>query len=706
MAFMTLRLVAPGVKAVQTPTLVEAAIVQSNLIRWREGLPEKLGGWAPFFAYPVIGYVREIWAWEDLDSVAHLAAAGDSGLVVITGNTVQPVGPLYNTRNPTTFVTTAGSPLVLVNDVGSNASIYEVVTLQTPASIGGIVIWPGNYPVVAVGSPDQYTINVGQNAVTGTPNFYPAIFTTTAGSATIAVSLPNSAPAGGFPPYLSVGSNFSVVLPTVIGGITLFGFYSVASIVDSGHFTIMAANQALTADSQNYGNVASGLQLIQWVVTVQQPPGGGWGDGPYGGFVPATDGNTAWGTAPAPPPITGATVVADDWTMENFGSALLANPEDQPIFRWDPTTGLQNMQVIAPAPAKVHGIFVAMPQQMIVAYGASTEGVQDPMLVAWCDAGDYTDWIASASNEAGTYRLSRGSRIVGGLQGPLQCMLWTDVGLWLMQYIGYPDVWGFLEISRGCGLIAKKAAVTVGTNVYWMSRDGFWAYAGGGAMRLQCDVWDILKNNLNLNFLRNIRCAANTGFDEVTWHCPSAASVTGENDIFVKFNVVTNEWDYGYQQVSEWVDQNVFGNPISAMPTAPSATGGAQSLIMQHEEVPDANGSPLQYSMRTGYFQLMEGEEFVFCDYCIPDFKWKRFAQAPNVSAKIQLTFFVNDWPDDDLNPPIAIGPYTVTNRSDAVDIRCRGRYFSVQIAGNDLGSFMRLGGLKFRIAPDGRNPN
>jgi hypothetical protein len=102
----------------------------------------------------------------------------------------------------------------------------------------------------------------------------------------------------------------------------------------------------------------------------------------------------------------------------------------------------------------------------------------------------------------------------------------------------------------------------------------------------------------------------------------------------------------------------------------------------------------------------MEGEEFVFCDYCIPDFKWKRFAQPPSVSARILLTFFVNDWPDDDLNPPIAIGPYTVTNRSDAVDIRCRGRYFSVQIAGYDLGSFMRLGGLKFRIAPDGRNPN
>jgi hypothetical protein len=704
MPFMTLKLIAPGVKAVQTPTQVMTAIVASNLIRWREGLPEKIGGWATFFNFPVPGYIRELWAWEDLDSVAHLAAAGDSGLNVLTGNSLQAVGPLYQVRHPTALQTTAGSPLVLVDDVGSNASTYENVTLQTPYSVGGIVIWQGNYPIVHVGSPDQYTINVGQNAATTAASGVVPIFVTTVGSAVVTVTLPSST--GTPPPLLAPGSNFSVVLPTQVGGITLAGFYTVASIVSAGVFTIMAANQALTADSRNYGNIGGAPQLIQWIVVTQQPPGGGWGDGPYGGFVPPTSGTTSWGTAPAPPPITGTTVVATDWCMENFGSVLLANPEDNALFQWDPTVGLNNAQLVAPAPAIIHGMFVAMPEQMVVTYGASTQGVQDPMLVAWSDAGNFNTWLAGTANQAGTYRLSRGSRIVGGIQGPMQCMLWTDVGLWLMQYIGYPDVWGFLEISRGCGLIAKKAVCVVGTQVFWMSRDGFWVYAGGGAMRLQCDVWDILKNNLNLAFLRNIRCGANTGFDEVCWHCPSAASTNGENDIYVKFNVVTNEWDYGYQNVSEWIDQNVFGNPISAMPTAPAAAGGNQSLIMQHEEVADANGQPLQYMLRTGYFQLMDGEEFIFCDYCIPDFKWKRFAQPGNVSAQIQLTFFVNDWPDDDLNPPIAIGPFTVNNRTQAVDIRCRGRYFSLQVAGNDLGSFMRLGGLKFRIAPDGRNPN
>jgi hypothetical protein len=136
----------------------------------------------------------------------------------------------------------------------------------------------------------------------------------------------------------------------------------------------------------------------------------------------------------------------------------------------------------------------------------------------------------------------------------------------------------------------------------------------------------------------------------------------------------------------------------------PDGLGDGGYLLMQHEISADANGQPLPYSFTTGFFQLSEAEDFVFCDYCIPDFKWRRYPQAQVISAEIELTFFVQDNPDDPNEEPAAIGPFTVTNASGAIDIRCRGRYFSMQVAGNDLGSFMRLGGLKFRISPDGRN--
>jgi hypothetical protein len=753
---MTLRLAAPGVKLVQTATLAMANVAASQLIRWREGLPEKLGGWTPIFAYAVPGPIRELWAWEDLNNQTHLAAAGDQGVSVITNNSLVSPNPLYSLRAPASIQTTAGSSAALVNDVGSNASTYEGISLQTPYSVGGIAIYPGNYAITNVGSPDQYTIALGQSAITTDASGSLCTLTATASSALITVTLANHGKAA--------GGNFTIVLPTAVGGLTLQGFFTIQSVeasptatagaayssgstfsvtsapsgtippgtlitdtatglpvgtfasiagttitineanplnpvangagvsFASGTFTIFAPNTAASGGTVNYGNV--NLQALQWVVITQQPAGGGWGDGGWG--------LGAWGQSVAPPPITGTLYTSTDWHMENFGSKLIINPKDGPLFYYDPTIGIVGAQLIVAAPTKVRGFFIAMPQQQIVAFGASTQGSQDPMLVAWCDTGNFNVWAEAANNQAGTYRLTRGSMIVGGIQGPLQAMLWTDVGLWLMQYIGYPDVWGFLEISRGCGLIAEKAAVVVGINVYWMSQDGFWLYGGGAAQRIPCDVWDVIKSNVNMAYAYQIRAGANTPYDEVSWFFPSSASVSGENDSYVKLNVVTGEWDYGSLAVSEWIDQNVFGMPISAMP---STTAG-QSYLMQHEVSQDAAGQPLAYSLRTGYFQLAEGEEFVFCDYCIPDFKWRRFNQSERVSAQIQLTFFINDWPDDDLNPPIAVGPITVTNETDAVDIRCRGRYFSVQVAGNDLGSFMRLGGLKFRIAPDGRNPN
>jgi hypothetical protein len=745
MAFMTLRLAAPGVKVLQTPTQLPANIVKSQNIRWRGGLPEKLGGWQKYYNFLITGITREMWAWSDLDSVNHVALGGTMGVKTITGNNQTDLTPLFNIRviPPANFDFTASSSALQINDVGSNATLYESVTLQAPIAGGGIVVYPGNYRIFSVASPDQYTINIGPQLPTVTgPGTQTATFTSTAGEPLITVTLPNHG--------LAVGQNFSIVLPTPLfgGNQTLSGFFEVlpTPAPTANTFTIAAQFLADQSGTVDYGNLGGDIQLTQWVVVTQQPLFGGWGDGPWGGpgafsatasypinaYVtesgtlyqalvaispgafnpaqwtaqPAGFVVTAWGQSQAPPPITGTPLAAVDWDLENWGSQLIIHPQDGQLFFWDPTSGIASAQPIAAGPVAGHGFFIAMPQQMIVVFGASVEGIQDPMLVAWCDAGNYSVWTAGVNNQAGTYRLTRGSKIIGGIQGPLQAILWTDVGMWLMQFTGYPLVWGFFEIARGCGLISKKACGVVGQVVYWMSRDGFWMYAGTGAQRLPCDVWDVIFKNLTPNLLwqANIRCAANTGFDEVSWYFPSQASTTGENDTQVKYNVVTGEWDYTQlpitQTVTEWIDVNIFGHPFSCM----IDSTGANTLVMQHEMTPDAASAPLRYSVTTGYFQLAEGQQWVFVDYVLPDFKWKRWQQPQSVSAQVQLTFFVQDYPDDDRKPPIQFGPYFVNNETDAIDLRARGRYFSFTVAGNDLGSFVRLGGLKFRFAPDGRN--
>jgi len=701
MPFATVRIV-PGVKIEQTPTLLQASLVASNCIRWRGGLPEKLGGWVQFLTGAVAGICRHLWPWADFRFNNYLAVATTETLSVYWGENVQDITPQYNQSNAVpNFTTTAGSSLVLVTDSISKATIYDGVVIANHVAVGGLIIY-GEYSVVSAPSSSTYVIDAGANATASvTSGGVLATFTVINAQNFISVSLANHG--------LSAGNAFPLAMPVVFStaGITLqAGFYDVLSVTDANTFTIAAAQQATTGQTvtDNGGDV----QITYWVAPVPPPAaaggwglGGGWGDG-------------GWGTALPAPANSGTKVTVNDWTIYNFSEDLISNPVNGPLFDWDVDSGLRGSRIVPNGPTACAGFFIAMPQQQIVAYGCSSlinngstfkdSLVQDPMQIRWCDNGDFTTWVASATNQAGSFRLPRGSRIIYGMQAPQQALLWTDLGLWLMQYVGYPDVWGFFEIAQQCGPIGKNAIAVVGPSVFWMGLDSFWMYAAGGAaQRINCDVWDIAfpaSARINMDFLENVRAAGNTSYNEVAWHFPSAASVSGENDTYVKLNVLTGEWDYGSLTVTEWVDNNVFGSPLSAQ----IDLSGSSALIMQNETSRDANGQPLAYSYKTGFFALAEGEEKVFVDYMLPDFTWRLQGQPQTTSAQVALTLYSQDDPDNPTSPPAAYGPYYVTNATGGIEPRARGRYFSIQVAGSDLGSFTRLGGIRFRFSPDGRN--
>ena len=70
----------PGVTVDWTPTLNEAGISQSQLIRFRDGLVQKYGGWSKFFSLAIGGIPRDLHAWQDLNSVDHLAVGDHHGV--------------------------------------------------------------------------------------------------------------------------------------------------------------------------------------------------------------------------------------------------------------------------------------------------------------------------------------------------------------------------------------------------------------------------------------------------------------------------------------------------------------------------------------------------------------------------------------------------------------------------------------------------
>lgn len=704
----------PGVNTTETPALNTAGVSQSQLIRYQPdpntgGVIQKIGGWQKFFPTAMVATVRALWAWEDTEGNAHLAFgtqsrtsgpnAGQAQLGVITSGTLQDITPTQATDNiAPSLQTTADSAIVIVND-GTIGTItpYDTVYIPIQIAVGGIVLFglyqcdpdgvvaPGQYDILAMD-----TLGRPQPALTSaTGGVLPSI-QTTSGQLAATVTLPNNG--------YSSGSTFPILVPTTIGGIVWSGNYVVQTVADVNNFTILGNAPALSsASSQINGGLA---QFIYSFGQGAIPSGTGYGIGGYG--------LGGYGSGSSITPATGTAIGAQSWTLDNYGEILVAvanqapaMPAFQPIYVWDPVSGVPTAQVIPQAPPVNAGAFVAMPQRQIIAWGSTVTGVQDPLLIRWCDVNDFTDWIGTVINQAGQYRLTRGSRIVGAIQGPQQGIVWTDVDVWSMQYIGQPFVYSFNEIGTGCGLIAQKAAASYNGIVYWMGPNQFFTLSGGGVLPLPCPVWDVVFQQLDQNRLELIRTAVNSRFGEVSWFFPTIGSADAST--YVKYNAFLQQWDYGSLTRTAWADQSVIGPPIGAG----TDTNTGIEYLYQHDGVNPGTGLPttdddiypMLPSFQTGYAAMSEADVKTFVDQFWPDMKWNFFGDTAS-SASVQLTFYFTDYPNQ---APQSVGPYTITSSTQFISPRFRGRLVSINVSSSDAGSFWRIGRPRYRAVADGK---
>lgn len=749
----------PGVDQTRTEALNEAALWESNLIRFMpdrqgQGLPQKLGGWTQFIPSSSWGTIRSLQAWADTNNHKYLGVGAEDSLWAseVPDDAVN-ITPQYYTANiPVDVTTTSGSAEVVITDDDSNVSSYDSIYITTPISVGGVILSgyysaEGNgtntYSVIAkniigILTPATSSVSNGGAVATFTSTISPS-------TQTITVTLADHG--------LSVGATFPVLAATVVGGVTLYGNYLVTTVVSSSQFTIAAANAPTSATtvSMNGGNA----QIIYFLGQTATPPpvgygAGGYGDGGYGtGVVYSGTGRVLTGVdivgdgtnATATPDIavyvtpgsaitvsgsthfdgdytvlsatsttftfastanftdTGATVAVTtwgfqmpltdqkDWALDNWGEYLIANPIGGEIFYWNPADTNGHAVVVPNAPLVNEGCFVAMPERQIVAYGSTFTGFQDPMLVRWCDIGNFTNWVGTVTNQAGSYRIPKGSKIVGGIQGPQQGLLWTDLGLWAMQYINLPLVYSFNEIASGCGLVGRKAVGTLSGEVYWMSQSQFFKLSGNGVEPMPCPVWDVAFQDADPDYSGNIRCAPNSRFGEIAWYYPTIGS-GGVPTKYVKYNSLLGQWDYGTLTRTAWIDQSVFGPPIGA---------DSNLKVYQHETSNDADGAAITSSFQTGYFAVQDGDLKTFVDQVWPDMKWGLYDGSQN--ATVTITFLTADYPGD---TPRSYS-YTVNQNTQFVTPRLRARLVAIKIESNDLGSFWRVGNIRYRYQPDGK---
>lgn len=665
-----------GVNVEATKTQNSMVIQSSQLIRFKAAgkmvLVEKLGGWLKFHPQSVGSAIRALHAWEGVNADSHLGIGAESSLSVLRSGVYGNITPRTLTDNVTpNFSTVSGSKVVTIIDTNVQPTVYDTIYLVTPIAIGGIVL-QGPYALTAVTGVNTYQITAASAATSTVSNAGTLpVFATTIPSSVMTVTLVNHG--------LFVGSTFYVPTPTLVGGITLSGSYIVQSVADASHFTINSKYASTANDSKpmNLGNA----QTIYYFSVLIGSHSQGYGIGNYG--------IGAYGIGSAASASPGSQITTTNWTLDNWGEVFIACPANGPIYTWSPESSFTVGTKILNAPEINGGIFVADPYQILVAWASSIGDVQDPLLINWSDSGDYTNWSVTALTQAGGYRIPTGSKIVGALQGPQFGIIWTDIDVWSMQYINPPLIFGFNKLAEECGLIARHAATVINSSVYWMSNNQFYVYAGAGVQPIVCPVWDFVFQDLNTAHLDKIHVASNNGFGEVAWYFPSLSGGTGEVDSYVKYNFILQCWDCGRLVRTAWIDQSVVGPPIG---------GTSTGLIYQHEVANDADGAPMGEFFDTGYAQIAQGDDLTFIDWMIPDFTYGKFNASP--TAALHITLKATDYPNGVVKTK---GPYVIDATTAYRNPRIRGRQIGMLVEGAGLGGWWRMGGLRYRGAPDGK---
>jgi len=570
----------PGLNREGTIYSNEGGWYDGDKIRFRSGLPEKIGGWTQVSNNQYNGTCRALWIWSDAGVGAgntYIGVGTNTKYYIYFGGTYNDITPIVHTSTLTNpFSVTSGSKTVTVTDSTYNPNKGDFVYFSGASAIDGITI-AGDYQVQSVPSSTTYTITAA-NAATGTGSGggtvtvqyeYPSgltVYTTGngwgAGPWSGFFGTGSSQNTGwGVPAATGIGEqlrlwsndNFGADLVIAPRGGPIFYWQDANGVSTRAQYlSTLANNTTLLTDATTFSSGTTSITVTSANAPYVYPYSYITGSGiPANTYVISI--NNVTGTAV----ISNATTGASSGTYTySYSGAFVPN---------------ETYQVITSAV-----------QEFVIAFGANpyspgnASTAFNPMLVRWSDQANAYQWVPEITNQSGEFPLTNGSYIMGARATRQEILVWTDSALYSMQYIGSPYVWGFQILMDNISVMSPNCMITVNNVTYWMGRDRFYMY-NGTVSTLPCSVKQYLFEDLNYSQSFQVFAGANEGFNEVWWYYVSDESPNNQIDKYVIYNYLDNIWYYGTMSRTAWHQTGIEPYPIAAFPASVAIVNGSIS---------------------------------------------------------------------------------------------------------------------------------
>ena len=717
----------PGINRDTTAYTNSGGWFDSDFIRFRNGLPEKIGGWTRIYESQtaLIGKCRKLYDWSDLVGTRYLACPTNIKFYVDNSSEILDITPIRRsvTLGTDPIATTNTSGTITITDVNHGAVLGDYITISGSSNVNGIlateinenlvvsnVINANAYSVVTTGTATSTGSGGGSN-VSVKYEFHPGV------SSTVTFTGWGSGPWGGISGSFGWGFGPDTTVTTYYSGLWTVDNYGEDMIACPrdltngyvlGNNPIAASNTSntITVTQINHGFTSNTAVVIGGVTSTI-------------GGIPVTQIN---GTHT----ISVVNANAYTFTVSNTATSTETGGTDSVVYvssivYWDVTDQdgpATSFSELGSAYAKSYLPYVATEvtvsdqNRQVICFGCNPYDVtqkQDKMVVRWSDSNDPTNWdIADTTKTAGEARLSTGSYIITAIQNREEILVWTDTALFSMTYVGPPGGYGINFIGSNFDIIGPNSKIVTGSVAYWMGSNNFYYY-DGKIQQLPCTVRDYVFLDISKDDGDKVYCSADSGNNEIIWFYPSESQGgnpgSREVDRYVVFNYAEQAWYYGSLARTAWIDRTSHPYPRAVSPDG--------YLYEQENGFDDGStnpASPINAYVQSSPVEIEEGNEFLFINRVIPDITFRNSTTNNGQQPIVKFTIKPQDYPgaaigagderDVQRNSSATIN---VNRFTDQVFTRLRARSVILRVESDETGVAWRLGTPRFDMRKDGR---